>query len=257
MFIDEIGKFITSDNNYFYRPAVGIIYAIFVTTYLAFNFITKNTKLTSREYQLNALAQLEEAISQDLDTSEKGRARAILNQADQDNPITRELQKLLDNMETVPLPPKGRITRFFEGIDRLYENFWNRRKSNRLVRIFFLTEAAVVLLGVLWALASNFDDLADLIHDRLNYGTWLLAGEVAAASLASLLALKGAFMLKRSRLDAFELFRRATLINLLVTEFFTFSRVEFAALPGFMVNLVLAIIIGYAIRQERRLQRRI
>ncbi len=30
VFIDEIGKFITSDNNYFFRPTIGILYAIFV-----------------------------------------------------------------------------------------------------------------------------------------------------------------------------------------------------------------------------------
>ena len=37
-FIDELGKFITSDNDYFFNPTDGLIYAIFISLYLMFNF---------------------------------------------------------------------------------------------------------------------------------------------------------------------------------------------------------------------------
>src|SRR5438270_3257172 len=82
IFIDELGKFITRDNNYFYKPTIGIIYAIFIVLYLAFNFLSRDNRLTSREYQLNALAQLEEAIVHNMDPEEKERMRRLLSRAD-------------------------------------------------------------------------------------------------------------------------------------------------------------------------------
>ncbi|QQS18515.1 hypothetical protein IPL68_00115 [Candidatus Saccharibacteria bacterium] len=44
----------------------------------------------------------------------------------------------------------------------------------------------------------------------------------------------------------------ATLINLLLTQFFEFSRVEFGALPGFVFNLLLLAVINAAIAEEIR-----
>jgi len=253
LFIDEIGKFITSDNDYFYRPAVGIIYAIFVILYLTFNFLGRKTKLTSREYQLNALVELEEALSHDMDEAEKARAQTLLDQADQKSQFTKELQRMLNNVRVVAKPPRGIVAKSVAGLSRIYQKFWQRRNSSNVVRIFFVAQAVVIFIAVLATLGTNVDDIIDLINGRIDYGTWLLVGEVSSALVASLLAIRGALLLRRSRLEAFEQFRRATLINLYLTEFFTFLRVEFLALPGFFLNVALIIVISYAIRQEKRL----
>lgn len=253
IFIDELGKFITSDNDYFYKPAVGIIYAVFVILYLAFNFISRERKLTSREYQINALAQLEEAIVHDMDPHEKRRALDLLAQADHRSRLTNQLELLIGDVKMVPENPPHPLRRFVRRIDRAYMQFWLGRNTRPMVRTFFILETALFVGVVLYGIYNNLDDIAVVLNGAVTYDVWLFAGQFVSALVAAGFAVYGALLLKRSRSAAFEQFRRATLINLFLTEFFIFSRIEFEALAGFFFNLGILLLITYVIHQERRL----
>jgi hypothetical protein len=254
-FIDELGKFVTSDNNYFFRPAVGIMYAIFVILYLTFNFLSRTQKLSSREYQLNALLHLEEAILHDMDATEKERAHHLLLQADHRSPITRHLQDLVTNVQLVPPDEPRNITKALNWLDRKYTDFWEMRGSNRLVRFFFVFESLLFVLVVSWGIFNNIDDITHLLETgTASYDFWLFMGQIISSIVAAGFAVVGAVLLARSRMSAFEQFRRAALINLYLTEFFIFSRVEFAALPGFIFNLGVLLFVTYIIHQERRVR---
>ncbi|HEX8182416.1 MAG TPA: hypothetical protein VF575_02325 [Candidatus Saccharimonadales bacterium] len=255
IFIDEIGKFITSDNNYFYRPAVGIIYAIFIILYLTFNFLGRKQKLTSREYQLNAMAQLEEAILHDMDPLEKKRAHTLLAHANRRSVITTHLQQLLESIDLVPETQPRMLRRVLAKLDAMYVTFWRKRNTRLLVRIFFIAEAAIFVIAVAANAFINLDDIAQVFSGKVTYGVGLLIGQFVSSLVAAAVIVYGAFYLKKSRLKAFEYFRRATLINLFLTEFFVFSRIEFDALPGFAFNLAILLLITYVIHQEQRTER--
>jgi len=72
-FIDEIGKFITQDNNYFYQPSVAIMYVIFIIILLVIRMIHQKSKYTSQEYLLNTIQELQEMVIDNLDKNEKKR----------------------------------------------------------------------------------------------------------------------------------------------------------------------------------------
>lgn len=250
IFIDELGKFITRDNNYFFRPTIGIIYAVFTILYLSFNFLTRDQRLTSKEYQLNALQQFEEAVLMDMDRHEKATARTLLAKADPDSVITQEMMALLKRVPTVP-PSNNWLQRLRQRLAKAYGSFWRQRRSSQLVAAIFVVESLVFLVVVLANLINGFNSIHDLLHHTDAYATKLLIGQLAASVVAAVFAVIGAVRLPTSRLEAFEFFRRAVLVNLFLTEFFIFSRLQFRALPGFLVNLFLLTALHAALSQER------
>ncbi len=72
LFIDEIGKFITSTNNYFYPPAAPIIYAFFVLLVLLYYSLKKESKKFDERTELfKSLDLFEEALDLELAPDEK------------------------------------------------------------------------------------------------------------------------------------------------------------------------------------------
>ncbi len=252
VFIDEVGKFITRDNNYFFRPAVGIIYAIFVGLYLATAYITRKQKLTNQEYQLNALRQLEEAVRHDMDAHEQAATRRLLARAQQPDAITQKLQAMLDDVQLVPLDSPGYIARARMQLGAWYERLWYDRHSHTVVRWFFVVETVAFLVAVSVSVYTNIDSAQDFFRGQPDYGRSLVIGQLFATVAAAVCVLMGLRHLATSRLRAFEWFRTATLINLLLTEFFLFSRIQFGAIPSFVFNLLLFALLNAVLAYERR-----
>ncbi len=255
VFIDEIGKYVTRDNDYFFHPSVGIIYAIFVVLYLAITFLTREQPLTSAEYQMNTLRKLEEAVHQDMDIHERAAARQLLARADQQDGITKRLHELLYEVPIVSSGKPGPVRRLRSRIAQSYNKLWNLRGSSLAVRWFFILETAMFMLAVLGAVYTNLGNVKEFFSGHATYGHSLVVGQLVSTVIAGLFVVMGLSWLSGSRLRAFEWFRRATLVNLLLTEFFIFSRIQFGAMAGFIFNLLLLIIINAAIDQETRHQR--
>lgn len=53
LFIDELGKFITEDNDYFFQPTIAILYILFIALFLVFRNLINRFPLTEREISLN------------------------------------------------------------------------------------------------------------------------------------------------------------------------------------------------------------
>jgi hypothetical protein len=78
LFIDEVGKFITQSNNYFYPAAAPIIYAFFLLTVLVYLQVRRPRARDARAELYRALDKFEEVLDHDLDAQERADLNARL-----------------------------------------------------------------------------------------------------------------------------------------------------------------------------------
>jgi hypothetical protein len=155
LFIDEVGKFITQQNNYFFPAAAPIIYAVFLITLLIYTLVRRKRELDSRHSSYLVLEQLEDVIDRDLSEAEKieivHRLKTIRKQ-DQEpalvslaNSLTRYLQS-----KNISLVPERLV--WWQKIERKWENFENKNFTRPVHR--FVMVVGIFLWGA-WAIAHS------------------------------------------------------------------------------------------------------
>lgn len=73
-FIDELGKFITEDNDYFFQPTIALLYIIFILLFLLVRSIHWRRLLSPREVHINAQLR---AVMEEVDPTPGSRLHAI------------------------------------------------------------------------------------------------------------------------------------------------------------------------------------
>jgi hypothetical protein len=87
LFIDEVGKFITQANDYFFPPSLSIIYGFFLLTVFVYLTLRRPQQQDPRKAMYHVLEGLQDALDGDLDTEEAARIEvqlAIAVQSDRD-----------------------------------------------------------------------------------------------------------------------------------------------------------------------------
>ena len=106
LFIDEVGKFITHNNDYFYPPAAAIIYGFFLLVVMVYLRVRRPLPQNPRAELYSALDGLTEVLDRDLDPQEHAALQARLQyvvHAGADPNLTKLATALLDFLAAINL----------------------------------------------------------------------------------------------------------------------------------------------------------
>lgn len=90
LFIDEVGKFITTQNDYFYPAAAPLIYATFLLAVLIYLRVRRRIEPDPRSQLLTSLQLVEEAVDHDLQAHERDDLRERLRAAAAGAPLEEQ-----------------------------------------------------------------------------------------------------------------------------------------------------------------------
>jgi hypothetical protein len=261
-FVDELGKFITSDNDYFFKPAAGVIYIVFVALFFFTRWLRRRGELTPREALVNAADLVKEAALHDLDAREQRRAVELLDRCDHTDPLVAPLRRLMVEVQSLPAREPGRLTRAARWIRAHYYRLIDTRWFPRVVRITFVVLGVLSVLQVL-GLVFNLVVVAhgDKINVSVNeafdtlghislYG-WL---NIGSALLGAVLLWIGIVRLRESRLSGYIWIERSLLVSICLTQVFVFIESQFTAVFGLAIELILLVTVRAMIRAEHKLE---
>lgn len=257
-FIDEVGKFVTRDSDYFFEPAVAIMYVTLVSLLMAGHLIHGRREYSGLEYLLNALREMEELARHDLDEVEAERARRYLERSVPDHPLVTGLLAAIEEVELRP-PRRTALVRGRERLRGVYRRLVRLPWFDRAILLVFVGQLVVKLAyGALlvYTVGLSHDEILDL-----RFMSWaaertldLSPAEVAqlvASAVSGVFVLLGVVrVLRGSRLAAFRMFERAILVSILLVQVFSFYNEQFAALVELVGNLTLLVLVRSMIGLE-------
>jgi hypothetical protein len=233
-FIDELGKFVTSSNDYFFQPAIASIYVIFVVLFLLIRVLEQEQRASEPDAWVGAAVTATDVLLGQAKPADVERALARLRRWRGQGPVPDALETLL--LHSVPVVDQptwfGRVVTTAHD---LFERFIDWRWLQRALIGYFVFDAILSLLFAVAFVGDGGDSLrealANLSSPDLAYPFSVLLSTVLMVVGLVLLGL-------HARPAALRWLRASVLVSILLTQVFLFFESQLAALGGLTVDLV-------------------
>jgi hypothetical protein len=256
-FIDELGKFVTADNNYFFRPAAGLIYLIFIGLFLASRAYQRRRGLNEDERVRNAFELIAEASVGPWQAGSRAHALTLLGEVDPDHPLRDPLLRMAAGIDATVDPKPPFWSRAAEAIGRRYQAATQQSWFGPVLIAVFIVWALVSLVAIFaLVLPVGFQEGAargGFHSDEIAHLSFLNWGSLGSSVVSAVLVFVGLERLVRGdRAGAYVWLTRALLVSIFVTRVFSFVESQFGAVFGLGIDILLLISVQAMARQEAR-----
>ena len=245
-FIDELGKFITADNDYFFQPTVAMIYVILMLLFMLSRQLERRRELTPREALVNAADMIKEVILDRAHGEEISKALALLERSGQNSELAEAIRQAVVSAARAEERPPSFAHRLAHAGRQAYSWLIRWRWFHRAVVVVF-TVNALLALGAAAVVVAAAGPTALVGSESRSFAT---VGRFVGSSATTLMVVVGVVRLVRSRLAAYRWFKRSILISIFYVQVFLFLESQLAALGGLLLDLVLLSGLNYMLRAE-------
>ncbi|NEE00605.1 hypothetical protein [Phytoactinopolyspora halotolerans] len=241
LFIDEVGKFVTSDNDYFFQPSFAIMYVVFVALVLVMHRMSERSPrdaatLLANAATLGASGQLHGL--DDVDRADALQMIALARGRGADDRAARAVQEMV---EACSVDQHG--GRWYASIRTFV-----LRAARGVVRSRSAYVAVVAIL--VFQMVDPVGDVVRIVFD-LGYEEMTTASTVRLGwLLLTVPVIVTGFVTwwRRSEEHGLQVLRYVVLLNIMVGQVFNFADRELDALPGVLVNLGSLAVVNYRLR---------
>jgi hypothetical protein len=237
LFIDEVGKFVTKDVNYFYRPAIAIIYVCFVGLFGVIRWLGKR-RFSASEALLIGIDVLKQDAVGSLTEERRAHVLALMDSTGAHGALADGIRGLLDAAPVTRDSPS-----LFARLAVRARDLWAALSAHRLFRelIFALLGAGALVSGgeLGWLLRNGLDGLP------FSQKAFALSTVAADALL-----LVGALRLRSSVLSALHWYEHAVLLEITVSQVFLYTSEQLAASLNLAALLVFWLLLRWGIHFE-------
>jgi len=261
-FIDETGKYLSTDNDYFFQPAIVLMYIFFILIFLLYRFLDKIVFKNPKILLYQAMADLEEIAERDLEKREKRdlieKLDKIIKKADPKVKIfVVELKKLIKRVETIEDKQEKWSKKMWKNLKRFSYHKVFKKKF-----VLYL----LVFLALFYIIGGIYDSVYfwHIFLEKELWGYWYKGVNLLTRTDTIMFSLKALFdfltsiffgigillVARKKKKSGLIFFQHGLLVNIFLSSVFKFYFEQFSAIFSLMASVVVLTGLG-RLRKER------